>query len=70
LNPADLTLFPTSDPNRILGDYLKGIEMIGGTGAFQGATGTIFAFGAGDLNLGEITVRYAGTACFKPVPPP
>jgi hypothetical protein len=72
LNPADLTLYlPTPDPNnRVLADYLQGVEITGGTGAFDGATGTIFAFGAADLNLGQITLRYAGTLCFNPVPPP
>ena len=32
-------------------------------------TGTIFAFGAADLNLGQITLRYAGTVCFKKLSP-
>jgi hypothetical protein len=64
---AFLTLFPTSDPNRVLGDYLDGADITGGTGRFDGATGTIFAFGAADLNLGQITLRYAGTVCFRPV---
>ena len=63
-NDAFLTAFPTSDPNRVLADYLDGVEITGGTGAFEGATGTVFAFGAADLNLGEITLRYAGTVCF------
>ena len=36
LNAADVTLFPTSDANRVLGDYVKGIEITGGTGAFEG----------------------------------
>jgi adenylate cyclase len=27
-------------------------------------------FGAVDLSLGQLTLRYAGTVCFKPVPPP
>ena len=70
LKDATLTSFPTSDPNRILGDYLNGVEITGGTGAFAGATGTVFAFGAADLNLGQITLRYSGTVCLKPVPPP
>jgi hypothetical protein len=52
-NDAFLTTFPTSDPNRVLADYLDGVEITGGTGAFAGAKGTVFAFGAGDLNLGR-----------------
>jgi hypothetical protein len=64
LKDALLTAFPTSDPNRILGDYLDGVEFIGGTGRFDGATGKAFVFGAADLKLGQITLRYAGTVCF------
>ena len=66
-NDAFLTAFPTSDPNRVLADYLNGVEITGGTGRFEGATGTVFAFGAADLNLGQITLRYEGTVCFRPV---
>jgi hypothetical protein len=47
-------------------DYLKGVEIAGGTGAFDGATGTVFAFGAGDLKLGQITLRHAGMGCSAP----
>ena len=64
LNAADLTI------NRVLADYLNGVEVMGGTGAFERATGTIFFFGAGDLSLGQITLRYAGTVCFAHGPPP
>lgn len=75
LNAADLTIYPTLDNNRVLADYLIGVEVMGGTGAFERATGTIFAFGAVDLNLGQVTsgqvtLRYAGTVCFAHVPPP
>jgi hypothetical protein len=66
---ALLTAFPTSDPNRVLADYLKGVEITGGTGRFEGATGTVFAFGAADLKLGQITLRYAGTVCFRSASP-
>ena len=68
LKDAFLTTFPTTDPNRVLADYLKGVEITGGTGRFEGATGTVFAFGAADLKLGQITLRYAGAVCFEPVP--
>ena len=36
LNPADATAYTTPDNNRFLGDYLSGIEITGGTGAFEG----------------------------------
>ena len=65
LKDANLTTFATSDPNRVLGDYLDGVDITGGTGAFDGAKGTVFAFGAADLKLGQITLRYSGTVCFK-----
>ena len=65
---AFLTTFPTSDPNRVLADYLKGVEITGGTGRFEGATGLLSSvFGAADLDLGQITLRYAWTVCFRPV---
>jgi hypothetical protein len=70
LKDAYLTTFPTSDPNRVLADYVSGVEITGGTGAFEDATGTVFFFGAADLKLGQITLRYAGTVCFEPVPSP
>ena len=65
LSCADI--YPTPDNNRVLADYLNGVEIMGGTGAFERATGTIFFFGAGDLSLGQITLRYAGTVCFPTV---
>ena len=61
---AFLTTYPTPDPNRVLADYLNGVEIIGGTGRFDGATGKVFAFGAVDLSLGQITLRYSGKVCF------
>jgi hypothetical protein len=69
LNDAYLTTYPSSDPNnRVLADYLSGVEIVGGTGRFAGATGDISsAFGGIDLKLGQITLRYAGTICFRSV---
>jgi hypothetical protein len=76
LNPADATAYATPDNNRFLTDYLNGIVITGGTGAFAGATGELTSvFGGVDLNLaqvvsGQVTLRYARTVCFKPVSPP
>ena len=67
---AFLTTFPTPDAKRALADYIDGVDIIGGTGRFDGATGTLYAFGAVDLNLGQITLRYEGTVCFSPVKGP
>lgn len=67
---ADLTLLATGIPGLFAGDYLSGIYVTGGTGGFEGATGKISAFGAVDENKGQLTLRYEGTVCFEPVPPP
>jgi hypothetical protein len=65
---AYATNFSTSDPNnRVLADYLNGVDITGGTGAFEGATGTMSSFGAADLKLGHVTFRYEGTVCFPTV---
>ena len=29
--------------------------------------GYVFALGAADLKLGQVTLRYSGTICFRPV---
>ena len=70
LNEADATNFTTSDPNHGLAVYLNGIMINGGTGRFEGATGTIFSFGAADLTLGNAIFRYSGTVCFPTVKEP
>jgi hypothetical protein len=67
LKDAHLIAFPTSDPNRVLADYVNGVDITGGTGGFEGAKGTLFAFGGVDLNLGQIVLRYTGTVCFPHV---
>jgi hypothetical protein len=45
---ADLTLLSTSTPGLFAGDYQHGIDITGGTGGFDSATGKISAFGAVD----------------------
>jgi hypothetical protein len=67
LKDAHLIALPTSDPNRVLADYVNGVDITGGTGGFEGAKGTLFAFGGVDLKLGQIVLRYAGTVCFPTV---
>lgn len=67
LEDALLTTYTTSDPNnRVLADYLNGVTINGGTGKYENAKGQVFAFGAIDLSVGEITLRYSGTVCIKP----
>ena len=63
---ADVTIFPTSDANRVVGDYLNGVKVIGGTGRFKQATGNIGAWGAADLAQGKLTLRYEGVLCIHP----
>ena len=55
LKDAYLTTYPSSDPNnRVLADYLKGIDIIGGTGGFANATGHLSSgFGGIDLSQGQ-----------------
>jgi len=65
---ADLTLLSTSMAGLFVGDYLRGIDITGGTGKFEDATGNISAFGAVDENKGQLTLRYQGTVCFRPIP--
>ena len=66
LNDAYLTTYPTSDASRVLADYTQGVDITGGTGGFANATGHLnSAFGAVDLELGQITLRYEGTVCIK-----
>jgi hypothetical protein len=62
---AYLTLYATGVNGVFLGEYnLPGILLIGGTGRYEHATGTLnVAFGAVDLNQGLLTLRYAGTVC-------
>jgi hypothetical protein len=67
---ADLTLLANVN-GQYLSNYLKGVTITGGTGAFEGAQGNLYSvFGAIDLNKGQLTLRYEGTVCFEPVPPP
>src|SRR6266404_5070680 len=65
LKDAYLSTFLTSDPNRVVADYLNGVDLIGGTGRFDGATGSLSSvFGAVDLNKGQLTLRFEGRFCF------
>ena len=67
---ADLTLLANVN-GQYLGNYLNGVTITGGTGGFECAHGILDSiFGAIDLNKGQLTLRYEGTVCFEPVPPP
>ena len=60
---TDFTTYPTSVSG--LAAAMEPMTITGGTGRFDGATGSVTFFGAinGD---GEVTLRYSGTICFKP----
>jgi hypothetical protein len=60
---TDFTTYPTSVSG--LAAATEPMTITGGTGRFDGATGSVTFFGAinGD---GEVTLRYSGTICFKP----
>ena len=60
---TDFTTYPSSVSG--LAAATEPMTITGGTGRFDGATGSVTFFGAinGD---GEVTLRYSGTICFKP----
>jgi hypothetical protein len=58
--------YPTSDKNVVAlpwGHYSSDIS--GGTGKFEGATGTIHYFGMADFNKLTLVLRYSGTVCYQ-----
>jgi hypothetical protein len=61
---ADLSAFPTGVSGVVLAKYVKGVDLVGGTGRYDGATGTLAVFGAVDLNQLQLTLRYSGKICF------
>jgi hypothetical protein len=66
LDQAMVTLFPTSVPGFYAASYLDGVNLNkNGTGRLAGATGKLYAWGAGDLIKGQIVLRYSGTVCHE-----
>jgi len=65
--PATLhPTYPTSDHNIVAvpwGHYIATI--IGGTGKFAGATGTLDNFGMADFNKLTLVLRYSGNVCYQ-----
>jgi len=45
------------------GNYIS--DITGGTGKFEGATGSLSYFGMADFTKNTLVLRYAGTICFK-----
>jgi len=56
LNPGQLGILGLTLP--------QPIQVTGGTGRFDGATGSIAAFGALDFPHGQTVFRYSGQVCF------
>ena len=65
LADADAIAYPVpGNPGLFAGVYPNGVEIIGGTGRFAGASGNIASWGAVDQNTGQIVLRYQGTIYF------
>ena len=68
LDEAEATAYPGASPSQPLlysAVYEKGVNIIGGTGKFEGATGALKAWAAIDLGAGEVVGRYSGSVCFN-----
>jgi len=63
LGAADVTAIPTFVPGLLAANY-SNIPVLGGTGRFAGARGSITAFGAVDMNQGQIILRHQGNISF------
>jgi hypothetical protein len=63
LQDADATAFPTAVPAFVAISYTQGVQVIGGTGRFAGANGTLTIWGAADLSRQQIVLRYQGQIC-------
>ncbi len=69
---ADVTAYPAGSPGQPLLHsfvYEQGIKITGGTGKFEGATGSLKVWAAIDLAAGQAAGRYSGVICFKPATP-
>lgn len=58
--------YPTPDQSIVAvpwGNYSS--DIAGGTGKFNGATGTLNYFGIADFSKGTLVLRYSGTVCYK-----
>jgi hypothetical protein len=60
--PAELTALPVSPGLFAVVTYP--VSITGGTGKFQGASGSINFIGEANFNTGEIGIRYSGQVCF------
>jgi hypothetical protein len=63
LQDADATALPTAIPGFVALSYTQGVQIIGGTGRFAGAKGSLTIWGAADLSRQQIVLRYEGQIC-------
>ena len=59
------TAMATPIAGNIFGVTYDQINVTGGSGKFDGATGVLTAFGAADFGRGQTVFRYSGQICFK-----
>jgi hypothetical protein len=65
LAPANATAYPIpAAPGLFSAVYSSGAQITGGTGRFAGASGSLAVFGALNLTLGQVVLRYSGQVCF------
>jgi hypothetical protein len=62
--PADAVGVPAQAPG-VFGVTYEEVELVGGTGKYDGARGQLRVFGAADLQRGETVFRYEGEVCFR-----
>jgi len=62
LRDADATAYPAAGALVAI-NYVKGVDVIGGTGRFADATGHLDVWGAADLQHKQIVLRYKGEIC-------
>jgi hypothetical protein len=63
---ADATAYPVPElPGIYAVSYRTGITITGGTGKFNGATGSLQTYGSVNNNSGQIVLRYSGRVCYQ-----
>lgn len=61
--PAEAIAIPSAEPG-VLSLTFANMELVGMTGRFEGATGSLKLFGGANLVRGEVVVRYRGQICY------
>ena len=61
--PSEAVAIPSAESG-VLSLTFAGMELVGKTGSFEGATGSLKLFGGANLDRGEVVVRYRGQICY------